>query len=43
MISTGANAPVAKQFSAADWTLKPLGGYWTLAVAPKRGAAASCS
>jgi hypothetical protein len=43
VISTGANAPVAKQFSAADWTLKPLGGYWTLAVAPKRGAAASCS
>lgn len=43
VISTGANAPVANQFSSAGWALKPLGGYWTLAVAPRRDSASGCS
>jgi hypothetical protein len=34
VISTGVNAPVSKQFSDGGWTVKPLGTYWQLAVAP---------
>jgi hypothetical protein len=34
VVSTGINAPIAKQFTAAGWTLKPLATYWNLAVAP---------
>jgi hypothetical protein len=34
VISTGVNAPVSKQFSSAGWTVRPLGTYWQLAVAP---------
>jgi hypothetical protein len=34
VISTGANAPVAKQFSDAGWKVEPLGSYWQLATAP---------
>jgi hypothetical protein len=33
VISTGANKPVAKQFTAPNWTVKPLATYWQLAVA----------
>jgi hypothetical protein len=34
VISTGANAPVARQFSDAGWNVEPLGSYWQLATAP---------
>jgi hypothetical protein len=34
VVSTGVNAPVAKQFTAAGWKLKPLAAYWNLVVAP---------
>ena len=34
VVSTGINAPVVKQFTAAGWTVKPLAAYWNLAVAP---------
>jgi hypothetical protein len=35
VVSTGANAPVAGQFSSAGWKTEHLGTYWTLAVAPR--------
>ena len=34
VVSTGVNAPVAKPFSDAGWSVEPLGSYWQLAVAP---------
>jgi hypothetical protein len=35
VVSTGVNAPVAKAFTAAGWTRRPLGTYWQLVVAPR--------
>ncbi len=43
VISTGANAPVAKQFTGGRWTVRPLGTYWLLAVAPSAGRGPTCS
>jgi hypothetical protein len=34
IVSTGANAPVADAFTAAGWSRRSLGGYWTLVTAP---------
>lgn len=34
IVSTGANAPIADQFTAAGWHRRSLGGYWTLVTAP---------
>jgi hypothetical protein len=34
VISTGANAPVANQFTGAGWSVEPLGVHWRLALAP---------
>ena len=34
VISTGVNAPVSRQFADDGWSVKPLGTYWQLAVAP---------
>jgi hypothetical protein len=34
IVSTGANAPVADQFTKAGWRRIPLGSYWTLVEAP---------
>ncbi|MBV8396957.1 MAG: DUF2029 domain-containing protein [Actinobacteria bacterium] len=33
VVSTGINKPVAKQFTQPNWTVRPLGAYWQLAVA----------
>jgi hypothetical protein len=35
VVSTGVNAPVARQFAHAGWKIRPLGSYWQLAVAPR--------
>jgi hypothetical protein len=43
VVSTGANAPVAKQFTSAGWSLRPLATYWMLVTSPRRSAAQSCS
>jgi hypothetical protein len=42
VVSTGANAPVAKTFAAARWKVRLLGSYWQLAVAPRAGRSAVC-
>jgi hypothetical protein len=42
VVSTGANAPVAKAFEQAGWRVRPLGSYWQLAVAPSTGRAPVC-
>lgn len=42
VVSTGANAPVAKQFSSAGWTVRPIGQYWQLAIAPPAKRVDSC-
>ena len=42
VVSTGANAPVAKAFAAAGWKVRLLGSYWQLAVAPRAGRTAVC-
>ena len=34
IVSTGANAPVADQFTGAGWHRQSLGGYWTLVTSP---------
>jgi hypothetical protein len=34
IVSTGANAPVADQFTGAGWSRRSLGGYWTLVTSP---------
>jgi len=42
VVSTGANAPVARSFAAAGWKVRLLGSYWQLAEAPHAGGAAVC-
>jgi hypothetical protein len=42
VVSTGVNAPVAKAFEQAGWSIHPLGSYWQLAVAPSSDRAPVC-
>jgi glycosyl transferase family 87 len=42
VVSTGANAPIAKAFEEAHWRIQPLGSYWQLAVAPSTDRAPVC-
>ncbi len=37
VISAAANAPSAEEFRAVGWRIRPLGTYWLLASAPRRG------
>ena len=42
VVSTGDNAPVAGDFEAEGWTVRPLADYWLLAEAPGAAAADAC-
>jgi hypothetical protein len=42
VISNGANAPVAQQFSAAGWKVEPLATWWILAVSPRASSPTTC-
>jgi len=42
VIDTGANAPVAGQFSRAGWSVRPLATYWQLAISPRRLPGGAC-
>ena len=42
VIDTGANAPVAGQFTRAGWSVRPLATYWQLAISPRRSPGGAC-
>jgi hypothetical protein len=43
VIDTGANAPVASQFTRAGWSVKPLATYWQLATSPRPSPGGACA